>query len=340
VKFKISFAVVMLFSIISIGYAGNGHRAEYWIATTEWAGWSPLDVADALGFWEDAGLKVTLVHYHWGPVLIDVIRSGKVDLSCNMVGDVVGMHNQTPSMVILAEIDWSHGGDLLIQKKGFDLAGHKGGPVGIHYDSPAIWYFMDKFLEKKGMGFLDFRIVELPPQDLVAQFVAGRMPFIQHYEPFAGRAIRQGNGEVVATSADFPGIIPECMYGLASRVSRIPDRDIECIIRGWIRAAQWSNDPKNWDQYARILSTRTLQGTGPHTDAQLKSYFKAIRIHSTKVLKQRNRPGGGLEKHLLELWDFMKISGRINHWKTPLDILDTRHLTRVLSADEKTKALK
>ncbi len=74
-------------------------KRVYRIATIEWIAWSPK----VKGFWAEEGLNVELVHYYGGPVLIDVIRAGKVDLSANMVGDVIGMHLQGIDMTILAE---------------------------------------------------------------------------------------------------------------------------------------------------------------------------------------------------------------------------------------------
>ena len=308
---------------------------KYKIATIEWIAWSPLDVAAELGFWKEEGVDVELIHYETSPVLYEVIRSGKVDLSCNMAGSIVGMHNTGTPMTILAEIDWSHGGDLLIQKKGFDITEYEQRVIGIHYDSPAIWIFIQKYLERFDMDFTDFRRIELDPKELALQFLAGRLPFIQNYEPFASIAISDGEGEIIATSADFEGIIPDCLYGLRSRVNEIPPEDLRAIIRGWVRAAEWSNNPNNWDAYSEILKSKTLQNTGDHSDEALRKFYNIVRIHNIEELRSHNLNDDGIRGYLSALFQFMDDFDKLDHWKEPFELLDTSHLIRALDEMDK-----
>lgn len=305
-------------------------KRTYRIATTEWIAWSPLDVARVKGFWKEEGLSVELVHYYGGPVLIEVIRSGKVDFSANMVGDVIGMHMQGIDMTILAEVDWSHGGDQIIVRKGTSLARYRNRPIAIHYDSPAIWFFMHRYLSGRGLRLADYRLVELEPDDLVAQFVAGRVAVIQHYEPYAFRAVSEGNGQVVATSADYEGVIPECLYAAKGRLEQIPASDVRKIIRGWIRAAQWISEPRNWPEYTRILNDQTFRGHRPYSDRELRKMFEDVRIHDRQTLLSRNRDGGGLSVHLTEVRRFLSESGRLRRDYDVRQIFDNRFILDVL----------
>lgn len=318
--------IACMFSLPTPVAAKNAYR----IATTTWVGWSPLDVAKALNFWEEEGISVELIRYHGGPVLEDTLRAGKVDLSCNMVGDVAGMHNQGTPMTILAEVDWSHGGDALIAHKDLDIQAHTGGILGVYYNAPASWYFIHKSLQQKGSDFKNFRRVELTPQDLIAQFVAGRIPLVHLYDPYAQQAIHEGNGVTIATTADFEGSLPECIYGTQKRIKSIPPEDLRAILCGWIRAVEWLQNTKNWHAYARILTTRTLKGTGLHTDEQLREYVSNVRIHTPQMLKNRNKRGGGLDLFLRDLHTFMKENNEIKYWKNPLELQDTSYILDVL----------
>ncbi len=315
----------------SLGRQGrSATKRTYRIGTTEWIAWSPLDVASVKGFWKEEGLSVELVHYYGGPVLIDVIRSGKVDFSVNMVGDVIGMHMQGIDMTILAEVDWSHGGDKIIVKKGTSLARYRNKPIAIHYDSPAIWFFMHRYLSGRGLRLADYRLVELEPDDLVAQFVAGRVSVIQHYEPYAFKAVSGGNGKVVATSADYEGVIPECLYGATDNLEQIPASDMRKILRGWIRAAQWVRDPSNWPEYIKILNEQTFRGHRPYSDRQLRKMFEGVRIHDRQTLLSRNRDGGGLSVHLTEVRSFLSDSGRLRRDYDVRQIFDNRFILDLL----------
>lgn len=305
-------------------------QLPYKVGTTAWAGWSFLDVAEALGFWKDEGINVTVVRYPRSGLLIEALRTAKVDFSTGMLGDVIGMHNAGHSLVVLAETNWSHGGDKLIIHKDTDLHNHVGGPIGIHTDSFAGRYFLHLALAETGLSPEKFRLITLPPEDLVKQFNAGRLPAILHYEPFASAAVRQGDGLVLATSADFSGSIPEGIFALRSHTEALPREDIRKLLRGIIRACDWIRNPENWTIYSHILESRTLKGTGRHSPEQLRSYFEGVRIHSAQELARRNAHQGGTEIFLKDLHAYLESLGIIREWKVPEEILDASYLREAL----------
>ncbi len=322
----IGFLVLLLFHTPAHG----ADRTVYKIATTAWAGWSALNVADVKGFWKEEGVTVELVHYYGAPVLVDVIMAGKVDLNVNMVGDVVDMQLKGSDMTILAELDWSHGGDQMILKKGVNLHEQLGKPVGIHYNSPAIWYFMQRYLENEGLDFSNFRLVEMGPDDLVNQFTAGRFFMIQHYSPYALSAAQKGNGVVAATSADYPGVIPECVYGLKSHLMKIPRGDLKKILRGIVRGADWLNNPDNLKAYKEILNRETFKDHPDYNDAELSTIIGQVRIHTSERLLEANRDGGNLAGHLTVLRDFLKKHGKLTRDFSVGDIFDNSLILEVL----------
>ncbi|MBU2552758.1 MAG: ABC transporter substrate-binding protein [Proteobacteria bacterium] len=311
----------------------------YKIATVAWAGWSPLHVAEAMGFWKEAGISVQVRDYDDPIVILEAIRAGRIDFAMDMAGTLVGLYMADTPVQALAETNWSDGGDKIIVKRGGDIRQSLGQTVGVFLNMPSCLYFLGTYLKTRDLKIGDFRIVEVNPEDLTAQFVAGRIPVIVNYDPWATLALRQGDGVVLATSARFEGCIPECLWGYRDHLRQIPDEDVKKLLQGWVRAARWVNEPANWPDYARILRTRTFRANTPLTDDDLRRYLDGVGIHAPAFMLERNRNGGGLERYLVSLRAFLQENGLLKKDFQVRDIFDNRLITEVLAEELKATGL-
>jgi NitT/TauT family transport system substrate-binding protein len=247
-----------------------------------------------------------------------------------MMGSVANMYQNGESVVILGETDWSHGGDKIIIKKDVTLASQKGKFIGIYANEPSVTFFVNKYLASQGLKLSDFKLAKMDPDVLSDQFIAGRLSMIVTFDPDALRAEREGNGKVVATSADYPGCLPEGIFGYRQVVEGIPAADLEKILLGWIRAVEWTKNPANWKEYQQILNQYTFAGSGPFSEADLKGMMAAVLIHDRATIQQRNQPGGGLSQYLNELKTFMSQNGLLKKEFTPAELLNTQPLLNAL----------
>jgi ABC-type nitrate/sulfonate/bicarbonate transport system substrate-binding protein len=182
------------------------------------------------------------------------------------------------------------------------------------------------------MKLKQFRIVEINSRDLSAQFVAGRLPVIVNYEPWAGKAVDRGNGVVLATSADFRGCIPECIWGYRRTVNTMPDEDIYKILTGWIKAVRWLRQPEHRDEYYTILKNRTFKTETALSDAALSEMLNAVSIHSLHELRERNKDAGGLFQYLIALRSFLNDNNMLHIDFSPDTIFENRYIVSVLNA--------
>lgn len=307
---------------------------QYKIATVAWIGWSPLHVASERGFWRDQGVDLSVIHYDDPTVILEAIKAGKIDFAMDMAGSLVGIFMKGEPVRAIVETNWSHGGDKIIVKVGDRLESHKKAPLGVFLLQPSCLFFLDRYLNTIDLTISDFRIIEINSRDLTAQFIAGRLPAIVNYEPWATYALKRGNGEVLATSADFAGCIPEVMWGYQSVLEKIPVKDIYGIIKGWITAVQWINDPVNRAAYYQILKERTFEGDITLTQKDFSSMLNNVRIHDPGMLYERNRDDGGLEKYLTNLHFFLEQHHIMTRDFTPRDIFDNRYILEVLDKNQ------
>jgi len=300
--------------------------AAYRIATVAWMGWSPLHVAQAKGMWAELGLAVQVVDYDDPMVIVEAIKAGAIDFAMDMAGSLAGIYMQGEPVVALAETDWSHGGDKILIRPGDQLAGLVDRPVGVFLKLPSCLYFLGLGLARHGMRLNQFRVVEIGAEDLAEQFMAGRLPLMVNYQPWVDRAIKATGARVLATSADFPGAIPECMWCYRPTLARVPREHLVKLIMGWIAAVRWSQDKANWGEYQDILNQRTFAGHPSFSAEKLSGMLASVRIHGPDMLARRNQRGGGLDQYFTKLKAFLKANNLLARDFTPAELFDPQYV--------------
>ena len=326
-------AATLMVIIVALSLCGMARPAQartYRIATVAWMGWSPLHVAQAKGFWARRGVRVEVVNYDDPIVILEAIKAGRIDFAMDMVGSLVGVYMQGTPVVALAETNWSHGGDKILIHKGRRMEQFLGQPVGVFLNLPSCLYFLGQYLKTQSLKLTQFRMVEMGPENLSAQFVAGRLPVIVNYEPWVNQALAGAPCTVLATSADYPGCIPECLWGYRKSLGGVPRADIVAIIQGWMDAAAWVNDPSHWPEFQNILNQSTFKAHAPYSELQLANMLKNVRIHTSQQLRERNRDGGGLFAYLSDLRDFLRENRMLAKDFQPRDIIDNSYVMEAL----------
>lgn len=324
-----TFKLVTLSMVLCLLMIGMVHARTYKIAVVSWAGWSPIHVAEAKGFWKSENIDVKVVTTSNPIECINLLKDRIVDLSFDMIGSVVGLYMEGIPIVIIAETDWSHGGDKIIIKRNSIPENLKEKPIGVYFHKPSVLYFLGKYLSTIGINLSEIRVVEMESDALSDNFIAGRLSAIVNYDPAALRAQREGNGKVVATSADYEGVIPEGVIALKDVAKSIPQEDMIKILRGWIQAVKWVHNPQNWAEYMIILNEKTFINDPPFSEKDLKDMIDAVRIHNPEMMLERNRMDGGLYNYLKDLKSFLKTNGLL---QKDFDLNEILFLTPIIEA--------
>lgn len=318
----------MFLVVALLGVASTAAAKPLKIGTVAWAGFSPLNVADTQGFWKAEGLTVEVIIFGSNQEVNGALEAGRIDLALDMIGSWVGLAQSGAQLVIVGETDWSNGGDKIIARQGYDLTKLKGSRVGVYLDQPSVTFFLHRFLQSKQLTLADVEAVELEPQAMADNFIAGKLPLIVNYDPQALRAEKEGKGQVVATSASYAGVIPEGFAALAPNWKSISDEDKARLWRGWLQAVTWTRDAANWPTYQRVLNEKTFPNDPDFSEADLKGMVEAVSIHNADTLAKRNRVGGDLTQYLKELYSFLAVNGRLKREFQPAEQLDTASLVK------------
>ncbi|WP_460033348.1 ABC transporter substrate-binding protein [Megalodesulfovibrio paquesii] len=309
--------------------ASAAQARPYKIGMIHWIAYSPLNVAEVKGLWKELGLEVEVVNFGSNQELNGALENKRIDIACDMMGSWVGMYMAGAPLKIVAETDWSFGGDKIIVKKGVTPEQLKSSPVGIYLNQPSVTYFLNKYLASINVPLKDMQLVELEPEALADNFISGRFQAIVNYDPQALRAEREGNGEVIATSASWEGVIPEGLVARADVLAEIPRADLIKIIQGWAKAVEWSKDSANWTEYMTILNEKTFEGEDAYSEADLKAMLDSVRIHDRATQLARNKDG--LAQYLTDLHVFLKDNGLLAKDFAPADLLASDVAVEALS---------
>lgn len=315
-KIHMSIAAWLLFGLLFCPWEAEART--YRIGSASWMGWVPLEVAEALGLWSALGVDVKVENYDDVVMMQEALLVGTVDFCMSMGANLIWFHDHSNGVRILADVDLSHGGDMIVVKKGLEFNSLGKGeklPVGVYARYGALHYFLHQFLKTQGRSISDVKVISLPAEDLAEQFIMGRLKSVVLFEPVVDSAIRLGGGQSVATSADYPGIIPEVISVMADKLREFPREDVVAILRGWIRAVRWLQDPANQKAFYDIINERLFFRLPDFSEEAIHGQLSRVVIHSPRELVARNRPGGIFTSYLRGaarfLYEYEMVSRKI-----------------------------
>ena len=311
--------VLTLTFMLAVAQAGDAALIR--IGTDPWIANYPANVAATKGFWKEQGLEVKIITYETDSERANATKSGKVHCGISMLGSALSWIQEGLPVTVLAETDWSHGGDKFIITKGIEAKALAGKRIGIYVDDTAVCYFLAQALAKHGLTLAQVELVEMEPDAMTKQFLAGKLPAIVNYDPAASNAVA-GGGVQVASTADFPGVMPEGLVANRERWSELSQDQQTKLLRGWVKAVTWSKDPANWQELCTIIRTQTYAGAaeGPKDEAAVKELLAGVLVHDAKTMAKRNQDD--LRNWLTEVKGFLKQNKRLKEDFDPAAIFD------------------
>lgn len=317
-------------ALVAMAMVGSLISQSYTMTTDPWVAWAPAWVAQEKGMWKKRGVDIEVVCFN-GTSAAQALAARKVDFCMAMAGTAVGMQvGENHDVVVLAEIDWSHGGDKVLLKKGLQLPDLKGKRVGIYEESPAVFMYLQATLKAVKLTTSDVKVIVIEDLDaLASQIAAGRLAAAIIYEPYVAAGLGKGAARVVGTTADYPGVMPECIVAMRERLAKMPQKHVVAMLQGWMDAVAWVQNPKNEAEFARICIEKAFVGEKV-TPKGVKEMLQDVRIHNVAALRQRNLGKGGIGQFLAACTAFevARVGKKVNPKFGPL--FDPKWMTLAL----------
>jgi NitT/TauT family transport system substrate-binding protein len=244
------------------------------VAYNQWAGFTPVFVAQEKGFFTEAGVTVELVPFPGPGDSLAPLIAGHLDVSLTTPDNVVVL-NATADADIKAIylLDASEGADALVAREGIgSMSDLKGRRVATTVGEVNHLLLL-KALESAGLRESDVQLVDMNPDDAGAAFLAGAVDAAVTWEPWVSQAVAAG-GSRIFTSADAPNLLLDVVAVSQATIDRKPEA-LKALLAGIEKGVQFLRE--NPDE-AYELAAKWLDVTGPEVGEMLdgvKVYTRA-----------------------------------------------------------------
>ena len=254
-------------TVLRVGYVPLVHAA-------------PLLVARNLGLFSNHGIQVRLsAEVGWATIREKII-SGELDAAQALAPMPLAMalgQGSARCDCLTALVLTVHGNTLVLSKRLWNET--QGDPAQLHHEASretriptfgvVYQHSTQHFLLREWLGRAclvpgrDYRVVVVPPQQMVAHLKAGHIDGCSMGEPWGSLAVRTGVGVVAALSADLAPGHPEKV--LLVRRSFANDRADahRALVRALLDACAWCAHPDHRSELVALLARREALGTPP-----------------------------------------------------------------------------
>lgn len=213
------------------------------LALSPWPGWFVWYLVKEKGFFEKNGVNVDLV---WFPVYSDslsALATGKVDANSQTLSDTIAPVSKGIKLKAVLVNDNSNGGDGIVARPDIgSLADLKGKQIATELGTVDHLLLLTA-LQKAGLKESDVNFTNMTVNDAGPAFITGNLDAAALWEPFLTKAVNDGKGKLLFSSADTPGLIPDLLVFKEEVTKKRPD-DVKKIIKAWYDALDyWKAHP-------------------------------------------------------------------------------------------------
>lgn len=227
--------------------------AKITLGFSAWPGWFPWQVAQEQGLFEKNGIDVELKWFDSYTDSINALSSGAIDANSQTLNDTLSAVSGGAQLKIVLTNDNSTGNDKIIARSGINsVADLKGKKVAVE-EGTVDHYLLLLALEGANLTQNDIQLVPMLTDAAATAFVNGEVDAVGVFAPFTSTALELQGSRAVASSAEFPGAIPDHLVVSNEMVSDRPD-DTQKLVDTWFDTIAWIRDNK--DAALKIMAKR------------------------------------------------------------------------------------
>jgi NitT/TauT family transport system substrate-binding protein len=218
-----------------------------------WPGWFPWQVAQEAGMFAQNNVDVELRYYENYTESINALASGAIDANSQTLNDTLPSVSGDTELKIVLVNDNSTGNDKIIAREGINsVADLRGARVAVEQGT-VDHYLLLLALAEANLTGQDIELVPLPTDAAVAAFAAGQVDAVGAFAPFTTTALARPGSRAIATSAEFPGAIPDHLVVAADLAQNRPE-DVQALVNTWFDTVEWMKN--NRDAAVSIMARR------------------------------------------------------------------------------------
>lgn len=289
-KIAISILIVILFAVGAFVYfrlRPSPHQQVVKIGIATWPGFASGMIGNDKKYFDGISLEYKVIDDQ--PARYAAFQQGDIDIINASLDEVAQTSGRLKGKIILVT-DTSFGGDGIVVKPDIKTPAQlKGKRIAFARSTPS-HYLLYKVLQSQGLSPSDIQQVPVDDPGQAGQaFLGGSVDAAVTWEPFLSEVKNKGNGHVLLTTRDYPGIIVDVLVA-SDKLAQNPDL-LKRFIDGWLRSVQYvKNNP---DDSSKLIATglgvkgEDVQGMMAglqFVDEQTnKVYFDSAEPSNTKI---------------------------------------------------------
>jgi NitT/TauT family transport system substrate-binding protein len=289
-----------------------------------WPGWFPWQVAQEQGMFTANGISVDLKYYDNYTDSLKALAVGDIDANSQTLNDTLGSVSTGSKQTIVLVNDNSTGNDKIIARDGItSVADLKGKTVAVE-GGTVDHYLILLALQQSGLSERDIHLRAMPTDQAAAAFAAGQVDAVGVFAPFTTTALARPGSRAIATSAEFPGAIPDHLV-LNSALVQARPADVQALVNTWFQALHWIRTHR--DDATAIMAKRA--GV---TAADYQGYDAGTTIFTLQQNLEAFTPGitaAHLNYPAGQIADFMVSTGMVPERPNLSGLLDNRFVSAV-----------
>jgi NitT/TauT family transport system substrate-binding protein len=235
-----------------------------------WPGWFPWQVAQEKGLFSKNGVNVDLKWFDSYTDSLNALSTGAIDANSQTLNDTLASMSGGAKETIVLVNDNSTGNDKIIAREGISsVADLKGKKVAVEQGTVDHYLLLLALAEAK-LGPKDIELVPLTTDAAAAAFAGGQVDAVGAFAPFTTTALQRKGSKAVATSAEFPGAIPDHLVVKPDLIKNHP-QTVQALVNTWFDTMKWIKDHR--DEAVDIMAKR-----GGVSPADYKSYDAGTTI--------------------------------------------------------------
>ena len=238
---------------------GGATAQEYTVGLVSYYGHSVMIVAAEKGFFAEEGVTVTPKKYWDVTDWFEAITHDRFDFGITWNSAHIELVSSGSQKVLLGGFVYSQNTAMVITKPEVtpeNLIQHR---VGMTVDLFSNRWILWNYLQQHQLKMSDVQIVaNMSDQDLLDNFLGGRLQVVLLVGDAAQTAIHQGSGVVIATETPAISFVGLAMAKTA--YDTIPHEDLKGIMRGVIKAMEWMRNPANERELYELLKAQWTEG--------------------------------------------------------------------------------
>lgn len=210
-----------------------------------WPGSFWKDIAERKGWFKEAGLNVELIDtnadYYKS---LDDTAGGKIDENEFYLFSLIQYNLKGVGLVGIVQTDCSNGVDGIVARQEIkSIRGLKGKTIGLSKGS-FHEYFLSTILMKNKLDISDVILVNMACEKTADEFIQGRVDAIACWEPLMSKAVKEGKGRNLCTTAEIPGIGSVLAVFSRKFIEERPE-DVKAFVNVWNKTTNFiKENPK------------------------------------------------------------------------------------------------